>query len=73
MNFNMCLTSLISNLKFLTVNICTKNFCIDEDDDLDEESILNQMDEGMRVEFLLYSSIRYGEDINNNIVMDCVQ
>ena len=71
--YYVCLTSVISNLQFLTVNICTKNFCIDEDDDLDEESILNQMDEGMRVEFLLYSSIRYGEDINNNIVMDCVQ
>ena len=68
MNFNMCLTSLISNLKFLTVNICTKNFCIDEDDDLDEESILNQMDEGMRVLYSIYS-----EDINNNIVMDSVQ
>ena len=69
----MCLTSLILNLKFLTVNICTKNFCIDEDDDLDEKSILNQMDEGMRVEYLLHSSIRYGEDINNNIVIDSVQ
>ena len=69
----MCFTSLILNLKFLTVNICTKNFCIDEDDDLDEKSILNQMDEGMRVEHLLHSSIRYGKDINNNIVIDSVQ
>ena len=69
----MCLTSLILNLKFLSVNICTKNFCIDEDDDLDEKSILNQMDEVMRVEYLLHSSMRYGEDINNNIVIDSVQ
>ena len=50
-----------------------KEFCNDEDDDLDEKSILNQMDEGMRVEHLLHSSIRYGKDINNNIVIDSVQ